>query len=178
MAPIYFAIFLYLNSGIAISARYMMRNLLITSQFSMSLSLWAILFNIVCYYLALPLLLLNTVLKANLPWPILLFSSRSWASFLIVICFRTSHDSFSPIACIRHSRFIISPLTQFLIWIKGFWSSFARTSSLFLRCALVSPLTSLTWPNSSYDFTWGVMALIFSFSFPSSYFWRKSANCL
>ena len=128
----------------------MVKNLLMVSQFSMSLSVWAILSSIRACYLALLFLPLNTFLSTNLPSPSFLFISLSPASLLMAFCFLTTHYSFSAIAAIKAASPNISPLIQFLICLNGFFNSFVSSSRLFFRWALESPSISLTtwiyWP--------------------------------
>lgn len=120
------------------------------SQFSMSLSVWAIRSSIRAYYLALLFLPLNTFFSTNLPSPIFLFISLSLASFLVAFYFLTSHDSFSAIAAISAASPIISPLIQFLTCLNGFFNSAVNSSRFFYKLALESPSISLTiciyWP--------------------------------
>ena len=142
------------------------------SQFSISRSVWAIFSRRCAYCLALSFLFLNILPKVNLPSPSLELSCLSLARRLMAAYFRTSHDSFSPIALIRAARPIISPLTQFRICLNGFVKSLLKSSSLFFRLTFVSPATSFTWTSFLSP------RVTFELSYDSSYFWRKSANCL
>jgi hypothetical protein len=123
----------------------------------MSRSVCAIFSKRCAYCLALSFLLLKIPPIVNLPAPSLEFSVRSSASFLIAAYFLTSQDSFSPIAEMRAPRLIISPLTQFLMYLNGLVRSFDRSSSLFFKFTLVSPAINLTYrvlsPSVTVDFS-------------------------
>jgi len=142
------------------------------SQFSISLSVWAIFSRRVAYYFALSFLFLNRPPSVNLPSPSFWLSYLSLARRLIAAYFLTSHDSFSPIALISAASPIISPFTQFLICLNGFVRSLLKSSSLFFKFVLVSPATNFTY----IYFLLPRVTVVFSCE--SSYLCKKSANYL
>ena len=145
------------------------------SQFSISLSVWAILSSMRAYALALLFLPLKIFLSTNLPSPIFSFIYLSSLSLLMAFPFLTSHDSFSAIAAISAASPIISPLIQFLTCLNGFMSSELSSSKLFLRFALLSLSISFTTWYLSPPALWFYRA---NLSWLCSYFVRNSVNCL